>query len=356
MNNILQSRCVTPARNIFYAVVLCSILSWCQEKAEKNIQQNWTQKEYVEGQSYIPATREYIIYSKNITSIVGVKSHLNKATQNVKANNTLSKILNDDDMSPVTLLPKILKESAMDNTRTSKSGAKWYMQMTTRALDEIYRIYPDVAIFNFHITDPVDNIILWALYRKLSHKDLLSFLIKNNINFSIDEIESLMILSYNIWPTRTKALLEKYQPETFEKFISTIVKENNLPNQPTTSYDETYQVTYTNRFGDRESEKEDTREKNKFKEGIRYVYIINALIKQLQEEKQIVTIGTLKISKDNTLYNQVKILREQKVFVQDANINEICNIILESNGYLSTDIPMDQNLFLIKDILQSYLP
>lgn len=338
-----------------YTFMICAVLSWCKPNTEQNnhVPYQMEQTEWIQS---ISSPREYTIYTKKINSIVGVKSHLTKAQEKVKNNAVLSTILWSDNMSIYTLLPKILKESVMDHTRTSHSGAQWYMQLTERAIDEIYRIYPKIKTQNLKISDPIDNIILWALYRELTHKDISSFLKSNNISFSKEEIELTMVLSYNIWPSRAKKLLQKYNPTTFDDFIKRIIKENKLSYDPKDSYDKTYKVTYNNMFWSQEFTKENSREKNKLKEWIRYVYVISALVNELKTPKNITIINTIDITPNNTLYNQIKKLREQWVFRSDANINDICRLILESNGFLSTEIPNNEKIPIITDVVKEFLP
>ncbi len=355
LNQLSNNKYLNKILHMFCVLALFGALSSCQNTTKNNKSEEY-QIEQKEREKKQTTNREYIIYKKQINSIVGVKSHLTKAQEKVDKYQVLSNILSSDDMSISTLLPKILKESAMDNTRTSISGAQWYMQLTQIAIDEIYRIYPNTKDINLNPTEPVDNIILWALYRKLTHKDMSSVLQENKINFSENEIELLMILSYNIGPSRTKNFIKQYKPSTFENFIVTMIKKNSLPYNPTEAYDNIYKVHYINMFGDKEFSSESTREKNKIKEGVRYVYIIDALIKELQSDLQLETIKNITITPQQTLYSQVKELRDQWIFINNANINDICKIILESNGFSASELPNGETLIVIKEAVINFIP
>ena len=58
---------------------------------------------------------------------------------------------------------------------------------------------------------------------------------------------------------------------------------------------------------------------------------------------------------NTTLFSAVKKLREQGLFKENASVNEICKIILETNGFKDTETPKNTDLIIVKEPLQEYL-
>gem|GEM_PF-4475694 len=104
-------------------IALATLLSFsaCDSKQEKTQTQTIDQSINDITTNNIPMTREYKIYKLQLNSIVNIKYDIQKAQQKVNQKEELTKILNKEDLSIHTLLPQTIKESNMNNSKTSKS-------------------------------------------------------------------------------------------------------------------------------------------------------------------------------------------------------------------------------------------
>ncbi len=338
-------------------------LSWllqtvsCQPWTEKK--QATQDKNGIEiiNKNTIVEPREYKIYKLDINLISTIKYDLLKAKKKTQSSDVLKKYLTMDDFSYGKILPKITKESSLDNNRTSRTGAVGYMQLTDRAVQEINRIYD----FNGLVLDKnnaVDNIILWVLYRKLTEKNLKSSLEKNGLQFSQKDREALMIFSYNVWESRAMNYLKSAHQnwvKTMEWFIKWLVeKKCNMVYNPVQKIDPTYRTPYTDYFWWKKLPSNASWELKKLEEWIRYVSIILSLQKYLETDETIKIISIIHLKWKETLFSKVKEMRDTWIFKETASINQICEIILKTNWFDEKQTPQDVDLFLIKEELQQF--
>ncbi len=333
------------------------LLFWCNtahEEIQKNTKEEITIEE-IKNTNYITSTREYKIYKLQLNSIINIKSDLQKANQKIQETPELKKILNQNDISIEILLPQIIKESNMDNKSISESWAQWYMQIMPIAIDEIYRIYKDIPWLKLDKNDPIDNIIYGLLYRKCLQSEFNTYINKNNIPANDQQKEHLINLAYNIWPSRLKKFIDNIQTAEKEQVQKELTRYIGLDYKPKKTYDKVYNITYTDVFWGEAIKTQSPREKKKVYEGIRYANIIDAIATYINKPETIQLTWTITLKENETLYQKVKELRDQNIFKSNAPIQEICEIILESNWFNENETPTNTNLLLFQDYLKDFL-
>lgn len=339
-------------------IALAALLSFsaCNNKTQdNNIEHN--AKQYINHKEWytaIPMTREYKIYKLHLNSIVNIKYDIYKARHKVSQTPELVDILTKDDISIHTLLPQIIKESNMNNNKTSKSWAQWYMQIMDGAIQEIDRVY-DLKTISLDKDNPVDNIILWWLYRKLVCEKIQIWLLNRNIKANTQDIESLAIISYNIGITRLFEHIDRSRSENLDQLLSYFANHIGLPYDKEKQFDSTYNVSYIDIFGGEKMAKDASREKKKIYEWCRYQHIIEALDMYLEKEEKMDIITTITLDKKETLFGKIKQMKEEGIFHKDASVNDICKIVLQSNWFWENQTPTQVPLHIIYEPLQTFL-
>lgn len=345
-------------KNIFWWIILWTfLLTSCQgNKNEKIVPQKDNNIEEIskttEEHTEREWTREYKIYKLWLGSIVPIKWDIQKAKVKISNNPELSKILNEKDIDFETIIPSIIKESMMDNSAKSSSGAIWYFQLKPIAVKDVVNFY-EIQKLNLDASNPTDNIILWSLYRKrgmILLKDWLSS------NLSDKDLENMMILSYNAWPARIKKLFRESKAKNYKEFEKFLAKKIWVKKNPVKKTDKTYWVEYLDPLTDLDLNSLKTKEDKKIAEWLRYVAIINWISWYIKSNETIKYLWKIRCDKNTTIFSEVKRLRDKGIFKKDASINEICKIILESNWYWEKETPMWVELLIIENALTDYLP
>lgn len=337
-------------------VSLATLLSFsaCQNNTKNNTTESQTQKIETSQTTNIPMTREYKIYKLKLNSIVNLKSDINKAWQKIGANTELQNILTQEDIAIHTLLPQIIKESGMDNNKTSKSWASWYMQLRDVAIEEIYRHY-DLKWLHLDKNNPIDNIILGWLYKKIIKSKITTWMRQRNMNINKKNIESLTVISYNIGITRLFEHIDRSRSKTVEQLTKYFAKHIGLEYDPATKIDPVYNIAYTDIFWWKQISSIASREEKKIYEWCRYENIIKALSSYLEENDSVTIIGEIQLNKQETLFSKIKKMKEEWIFKDTASVNEICKIILESNWFKENETPTGKTLILIQEPLNNLI-
>lgn len=306
----------------------------------------------LQSDNNIQGTREYKIYKLWLGSIVPIKWDIQKAKAKISNIPKLSNILTWKDIEFETILPSIIKESMMDNDAKNKSGAVGYFQIKPIAVKDVEDFYK-INDLKLDANNPIDNIILWSLYRKRSLN-----LIKNQLKMQLSDydLEKMMILSYNAWAERTKNLFKESKAKNYKEFENFLAKKIWARGKPTKKRDKTYWVDYIDPLTDFNIDNLKTKEDKKIAEWLRYVAIIDWISKYIKANETIQILWKITCDKNITLFSAVKDLRNQWIFKKDASINEICKIILETNWYWERETPTWVDLLVIKDALVDYLP
>lgn len=317
-----------------------------------NISENNEAQETVEEKK-IKEPREYKIYKLDINGIAPIKWDFIKAKKKIESIPRLkAQIWNDFNIE--NILPLIIKESRMDNSQVSSTWARWYLQITDIALQDINSRY-ELQELHLNRENAVDNLIIWFLYYWKRNMEIieawLNKIWKDKI-FSKTDKNELNILSYNIWAQRTLDLLCKSNAKNLNEFKRYLWRYLWCSWQAETKLDPYYKVRYKDYLNWKTSF--NTREKQKVAEWIRYLEIINWLNSYLGQETMVTIIWTINCA-NKTLYSQVIDLRKKKVFKENANVNAICKVILETNWYKETEIPGWVDLLLFKDALKIFL-
>ncbi len=202
----------------------------------------------------------------------------------------------------------------------------------------------------------MDNIILGALYRKKMLQRIDGDLKKMQLNFSLSEKEGMMILIYNIGPTRVVNLLKESQAHTFSDFIEYLRKKLGITTAIISGFDAVYKVNYDELLGGKTAADFKQKGDKKIAEGLRYLSLIKGIDTYLSTPQNTVLLQKIVCSAETTLFSQVLEMRKQGIFKTNAPINAICKVILETNGYRETETPLGVELFLIKEVLEEYLP
>lgn len=329
----------------------------CQQVGEKEDPMRDGDAIEIVDKNIITEPWEYKIYKLDINAISSVKYDLLKAKKKVQASEVLKKYLTMGDFAYEKILPKITKESSLDNDRESRTGAIGYMQLTDRAIEEIYRVY-DMQWVILNPQNPIDNIVLWVLYRKITEKNLTHSLKKMWLSFSEKDRDALMVFSYNVWETRALKFLQTAQKEwvkTMDWYIKWLVeKKLHMPYKPVEKEDPVYNVMYTDYFWWRKVSADASWEVKKLGEWIKYVAVIDALQDYLEADQTIEVIDVIRLQWKETLFSKVKEMRDKGVFKKDSSVNTICKVILETNWFEEKQTPQEVDLFLIKDVLKKF--
>ena len=348
--NLHNSTWNTSSSNIkklfWWWILWILLLTSCQESKDNKVQENqkneieivWNNTQKIRD---IQEPREYKIYKLWLGS-------------KVKIANTpeLSENLKWKDIEFKTILPSIIKESMMSNDARSNSWAVGYFQLKPIAIKDVIDYY-NIKDLKLDANNPVDNVILWSLYRIRSLNLLKEWL---NADLSDDDLEKMMILSYNAWPARIKSLFKESKATNYKDFEKYLAKKIWVRENPTRKTDKTYWVEYTDPLTNLNLDNLRTREDKKIAEGLRYVAIIDGISWYINSNNTIQILWKITCDKDLTLFSIIKNLREQGVFKKDSSINEICKIILETNWYSEKETPIWVDLLLIKNALIDYLP
>lgn len=324
-----------------------------KESAMKSNNAKWAteSQEMVELEKKMKAWWEYKVYKLHINGIAPLKWDFMRAKTKIEWTPKLKKLIKSD-LDLKSLIPLIIKESGMDNSKVSPTWARWYFQITNIALQDINKTYwlTDLKLDRNNATD---NVILWILYRKRNVEIVNTWL--KNIGkdgiFPEKDKNELYILSYNIWSGSMLDLLKKSKAKSLNAFKQYMRSLLWCTWPITKKKDSYYKIEYYDLLDWKSSS---SFKDKKLAEWLRYLEIIKWLQWYMNKEEIMTSIWT--INCDNaSLYSQVKALRDKKVFKQDANINAICKIILETNWYKETETPKWVNLILIKEALKNYL-
>ena len=299
----------------------------------------------------IQETWEYKIYKLWLGSIVPIKWDIQRAKVKISNTPELSNILTWKDVEFETIMPSIIKESMMDNEARSNSWAVGYFQLKPIAVKDVVDNYK-IGDLKLDANNPVDNVILGSLYRKRSMNLLKQWLWAN---LSDTDLEKMMILSYNAWPARIKTLFKESKAKNYNEFEKFLAKRIWVRKLPTKRTDKTYWVDYMDPLTDINFDHLKNREERKIAEGLRYVAVIDGISSYIKENQTIQILWKVTCDENTTLFSAVKKLREQWVFKANSSVNEICKIILETNGFKDTETPKNTDLILVKEPLQDYL-
>lgn len=299
----------------------------------------------------IQETWEYKIYKLWLGSIVPIKWDIQKAKVKIANNSELSQLLTWKDVEFETIMPSIIKESMMNRDARSNSWAVWYFQLKPIAVKDVVDAY-NLKDVNLDVNNPVDNVILWSLYRKRSMELLNEGLWKN---LSDTDLEKMMILSYNVWPARTKTLFRESGALNYQEFQKYLARKIWVRKNPEKKTDRTYWVDYMDPLTGLNFDNLTTSESKKIAEGLRYVAIIDWISWYMKANETIQILWKITCDENTTLFSAVKKLREQGLFKTNASVNEICKIILETNWFKDTETPKNTDLIIVKEPLEEYL-
>ena len=294
------------------------------------------------------------VYDLQLTSIVSVYRDFRKAQVQVSENSELSKLF-DGDFSFAYILPVFIKESHMDNEKQSKSGAIGYGQLTDIAITELHKQFP--ALKNLKKTTATDNIILSYAYHKfVVTKNIKNILSKHQITITTNNLQYFTNFAYNAGDGRLNGLLQDSKAKSITEFQKYCATKIWMKYNPKVLYDKYYHINYTDPFWGEKISSSAKREYQKIYEGVRYASVIAGLSQHISTPKQINSLGVIVITKESSLFSQIlKARNEENIFKKDANINEICSIILESNGFTATETPTEIPLIVNKSLLEKYL-
>ena len=314
-----------------------------------NIEEVWT--ESIQEPVDIQETREYKIYKLWLGSIVPIKWDIQKAKVKIANSNELSKLLTWKDVEFETIMPSIIKESMMNRDAKSNSWAVGYFQLKPIAVKDVVDAY-NIKEVNLDANNPVDNVILWGLYRKRSMELLRQWLPSS---LSEIDLEKMMILSYNVWPARTKTLFRESKAENYQEFQKYLARKIWVRKSPEKKTDKTYWVDYNDPLTGLDLDNLKTKEDKKIAEWLRYVAIIDGISWYIKANETIQILWKITCDENTTLFSAVKKLREQWVFKEKSSVNEICKIILETNWFKDTETPKNTDLIIVKEPLEQYL-
>lgn len=318
------------------------------------IQNNWISEIY-DWEREIREWWEYKVYKLKLNGIAPIKWDFMKAKKKIDAIPKLKNLIGND-FEIENILPLIIKESRMDNSQVSSTGARWYLQITQTALKDVNKRYW-LQDLNLDREDPVDNLIIWIIYYMKRNMEIIDSLLTKTgktYSFSEEDKKELNILSYNIWAGKMVELLKNSNETTlsgFKKYISIYLW---CSWNPTKKVDQYYKIEYYDYLDWKDKSSFTWSDNQKIAEWLRYLEIINWLDEYINQETSIVSLWTININKWS-LFSQVKALRDQGVFKENASINEICKIILETNWFKETETPSWVELILIKDALNEFL-
>ena len=319
-------------------------------KWKENNPQQSKEKKYESEPKNVPSTREYKIYKLWLGSIVPIKWDIQKAMVKITNNPKLSKNISQKDIEFENIIPSILKESMMDNDARSSSWAVGYFQLKQAAVDDVVNKYW-LKDLKLDPKNPVDNIIIWSLYRKILLERLKQWL--NNLSDS--DLEKIRILSYNAGDWRIKKLFKESNSRNYKEFEKFLAKKLWVTKNPVKKTDKIYWVEYIDPLPDLNINKLQW-ENKKIAEWLRYVAIIDWISWYIKSNETMEILWNITINKNTTLYSSIKDLRDRWIFKENASIGEICKIVLDSNWYWERETPEWTELLIIKDALIDYLP
>lgn len=213
------------------------------------------------------------------------------------------------------VLPLMIKESHLNNSKKSDTWAIWYFQLMPRAVDDAKAELKKLWIKkSYNEKNPIDNCILWIMYL-LHNKSLL----KNELKkYSYGEEFELM--SYNWWAWRVASIVESYKKENqkiwnnlnwknFAKWLAWKLEKNSTEKK---DFSNDYNVYFTNWFQKNWENDKSTilfskwkeTERGKIYQMINYVEKIKS-IRETNQEKQ----------NKSTEVKEI-IIRQQKVVAQ----------------------------------------
>ena len=297
---------------------------------------------------------EYKIYKLQINEIAPLKWDFMRAQKKIDSIPKLKSLINGD-FDIESLLPLIIKESEMNNSKVNASWATWYLQIMDIALNDINKAYK-LQDLNLDKNNAVDNLIIWALYMRRNMEIInknLEKIWKYDI-FSAKEKHELNILSYNIWANRMVDLLKNSNANSLNEFKNYLRRSIWCTGPIQKKADPHYKIEYYDLLDWKDKSEFVWKENQKIAEWLRYLEVINWLDLYIKEETTIISIWTIDINKWS-LFSQVKDLRDQGIFKESANINEICKTILETNWFKETETPSWVELILIKEALADFL-
>jgi hypothetical protein len=239
----------------------------------------------------------------------------------------------------------------MNNDAISRTWAVGYFQLKPIAIKDVINTYW-ISDLKLDVNNPVDNIIIWSLYRKIVLKTVKQWL----TNLSDSDLEKIAILSYNAWAERIKRLFKESKSHNYQEFEKFLTKKLWVTKDPIKKRDKTYWVDYMDPLNDLNIDNLKTREDKKIAEWLRYVAVIDGISWYIKSNETMETIWKIIINKNTTLWSTITDLRNKWIFKENASINEICKIILESNWYWEKQTPEWTELLLIKEALIDYLP
>lgn len=309
--------------------------------------------------SEVKSTWEYNVYKLNLGNPVGpVKNHIKKALDKIPTF-WLSEIF-DDYNSFEAIMPMIIKESMMNGNAKSKSWAVGYLQLMPVAVQDTKSYYSIYGISDLDVNNPVDNIILWILYRKRVLDQIKSWL--ESVSFSDSDLNKMMLISYNAWPTFIIKLFKEsgaINYQEFEKFLVEKICGKNCY-EPTEIWDSTYNVEYLDPLGGLDYDElviksKDVSNNKRIIEWLRYVAIIDSISWYVKNDETMQIVWTIQLNKNTTLFSEVKKLKDNWFFKQGVSLDKICKIILDSNWYSENNIPKSVDLYIIYDVIKDYL-
>ena len=299
--------------------------------------------------------REYKVYKLKINGIESLKHDFMKAKIKIDGNEKLKNLIWTQ-FQIENILSLIIKESSMDNSKVSSTGVVGYLQTTKAVVKDVTEKYW-LEDLNLDRKDPVDNLIIWFIYHKKINKGLIESWLKSvkNIKLSEKDKNELCILWYNIWPNRTIDLLKESKAKDLKEFKKYLREKLWLKWYMVKKTDPYYKIEYRDPLEWKDPSSFDTKLKRKIAEWLRYLEIINWLDVYLEKKTKIRILWSI-ISTENWIYSQIKEMRDnQKIFKSNANISQICNVILQTNGYYESEVPGWIKLVLIKEALSEFL-
>lgn len=148
-------------------------------------------------------------------------------------------------------LPLVIKETRIDETGVSESGAYGYFQVLWPAEIDINNILTKYGENNLSpATSSVDNIIVGIMYFNHMQNQIENFAKSKNITLSSDDMYCFVSASYNFWINKLKALREASNATNRNKFAKYITKDlMGIKKDPVYEYDPHYWIeNYYNRF------------------------------------------------------------------------------------------------------------
>lgn len=219
--------------------------------------------------------------------------HMHEAIGRLRANPQFQKKYENIDM--LWLLPLMIKESFLDNSSISRTGAIWYFQLKWDAITDAHNALKQLWIQKIYDPkNPIENCILGIMY----HLDTIGRM----KSVEKDVPKDFVIFSYNVGVAKTDALIELYKKEhktgsvpSWEIFALWLAKKIDPNAQKSILLSREYSIQYVNYFWEKDWSK-DTSEirvsqrymitKSKIQEGINYVEKIRAIAQTDQSKSR----------------------------------------------------------------------